>query len=189
MASTNVPFAQTKSRGTQRAGLVGHAGLSFILAVSRSGLRTRALQQPANKRNPAIFHLLASGGARAATYPKMIFRKLSHAGARRKSIPNPFLGCRLSLAATRARETVCCRRNAHIHALSYAMLDLVHHAFKWDQPSSVFAAKKRRPGNVSTLTMTAVGAAGRFVASSCPAVSTFASERVTRGFAVPAKSV
>lgn len=148
MVFTSVPSAQTKSNGTRRCGLVGLAGPFSTSAASRNGLPTKAQQQPASKHRAETCHLHVNGDVQAAIFRKTSFQNSSPAGVRRRSIPSLSQAYPPSPAGTHAQGTVCSRRNAHIPAQSCAMLDLVHHAHKWDLRSFAFAERSRRLGGV-----------------------------------------
>jgi hypothetical protein len=115
-ATTSVPFAQRTSRDTRAAsGLVALAGLSSILAASRSGPPTRARLLPANRPRTANFLLHDSGAAQDATFPRTFCPRTSTVGVRRSWIQSHCPDSHHSLAVRRALVRESCQRNVLTH--------------------------------------------------------------------------
>jgi hypothetical protein len=115
-ATTSVPFAQRTSRDTRAAsGLVALAGLSSILAASRSGPLTRARLLPVNRPRTANFLPHDSGAAQDATFPRTFCLRTSTVGVRRSWIQSHCPDSHHSLAVRRALAHESCQRSVLTH--------------------------------------------------------------------------
>ncbi|KAF5865461.1 FKBP12-associated protein [Aspergillus alliaceus] len=138
---------------------------------------------PVVKERATRIHL-EPGAALDVTLRMKCFRQATHVGARKKSIRGRSPVSRHTPAGKPVHDHV---KAAHIRAIRLAMLDLVSRVQLWVLLRIAFAVGTRLPSVAKIPIMKMDGAAAKYAAIFCPAVSILALDHVTKVFAVLAR--
>jgi hypothetical protein len=171
MGNTSVLSARMKSFEIPRYGHAGPVGRFSISLALRSGPQVKDRALPSSRTRTEKCLPQGSGDVRAATYPKMICQINLPAGAKRKWIPDHFLGFRLSLVARHVRAITSCPNLVLINARTHAMRVHARLALKWARLRAAFAEGTLLLESAWTQTTRMDGVAARFVVKSCPVES------------------
>lgn len=175
------------SAGGLKYGPVSYAGLSSILAASRSGPRMKEppprIQRGGRRGTNRFLH--APGAAPDAIYLTKHSLPLTPVGARKKSTLGLSLVCPHTPVDRRVRGLVGVVLTP---ATKFVTLAHVRPALPWDRHRTVFADEILLQNDVRTPITSMAGAAERSVVTCCRAVNTPAHYLVMKAYAVLVRS-
>ena len=163
IAFTSVPSVRVRWPEIRKSGRAKLAGQSFILAVSRSGLKMRGQLWHSNNYQTVIYRLQGNGDVLGAIYQRMFSQRPTSAGVKRMLILDRFRESHHIRVVRHVVNREKCPRNVHIRATYYAMQGralLVHIPVLF---RAVSVGRNRLPGDVWTLTMRRDGAVEKCV--------------------------